>query len=518
MIEKKEFKFVIYFVIFIFILTTLPYFLGFAVQGQNWQFSGFVFGVEDGNSYIAKMLTGANGAWLFKTPYSGEEQRGFLAFLPYLLLGKLTSAPGQHEQLVVLFHLFRLTGILFLAVVSYVFISTFLCNVIHRRLVLALSMAGGGLGWLVLLAGGNNPLELYSPETFGFLSVYGLPHLLFSRALLILGLYGFMNWDKNIKQTLLIAALWGLMGFFQPLTITIGWAVLGAYLLVWCLSNLTQKKGLFEKNWFSSLRAFLIIMGLTSSWVIYNFLSFQWDPYLQGWYAQNIILSPSPVDYVFSLGIFVPLALWGVITLIKTKNNNGYLLIAWLLIFPILIYLPTNVQRRMADGFWLVLLILSAVPLAFKINLRPQIWIAGSIPLWISSLILLVGGIMAVLNPAQPIFVSRDAVNIFYYLRQNAGPGESVLASYDLSNPLPAWTPQRVVTGHGPESIHFKEVLNDIDSFYQTQDDLLQLKIIQKYHPSFILFTDGKTSKNSFLTRVYTSGEYSLYKVHGENK
>jgi hypothetical protein len=39
----------------VMLATTLPYLLGYAVQGQDWRFTGFVFGVEDGNSYIAKM-------------------------------------------------------------------------------------------------------------------------------------------------------------------------------------------------------------------------------------------------------------------------------------------------------------------------------------------------------------------------------------------------------------------------------------------------------------------------------
>jgi hypothetical protein len=85
--------------------------LAFQTQGEAWRFTGFVFAVEDGNSYIAKMLLGANGAWLFRTPYTADPQRGVLAFLPYLLLGKLAAGEGIHEQLVALFHLFRILAI-----------------------------------------------------------------------------------------------------------------------------------------------------------------------------------------------------------------------------------------------------------------------------------------------------------------------------------------------------------------------------------------------------------------------
>jgi hypothetical protein len=65
----------------VMVLTSLPYLAGYAGQGEDWTFSGFVFGVGDGNSYIAKMLQGANGAWLFRTPYSAHPGSGIVAFL-----------------------------------------------------------------------------------------------------------------------------------------------------------------------------------------------------------------------------------------------------------------------------------------------------------------------------------------------------------------------------------------------------------------------------------------------------
>ena len=69
------------------ILTMIPYIVGYSTQGEGWRFTGFVIGVEDGNSYLTKMLSGADGDWLFRTPYSIEHQKGFLAFISYILLG-----------------------------------------------------------------------------------------------------------------------------------------------------------------------------------------------------------------------------------------------------------------------------------------------------------------------------------------------------------------------------------------------------------------------------------------------
>ena len=162
--------------------------MGFAIQGEEWRFTGFVFGVEDGNSYIAKMMNGANGDWLFRTPYTTAPQKGMLAFLPYLLFGKLTSQPGQHEQMIALFQVFRFIGILLACLAAYDFISIYVSNSHWRRFGVLIMTVGGGLGWLSILglkgAGYNSlPIDLYSPETFGFLGLFGLPHLAVSRAL-----------------------------------------------------------------------------------------------------------------------------------------------------------------------------------------------------------------------------------------------------------------------------------------------------------------------------------------------
>jgi hypothetical protein len=219
----------------VIILTTIPYLVGYLVQGDGWVFTGFVFNVEDGNSYIAKMLTGAHGAWLFRTPYTTAPQDGILAFLPYLLLGKLTFHRGDHFQLVLLFHLFRFVGIACYVFASYRFVSLFLASEINRRWAVVLLTLGGGLGWLLALVGkaewfGSLPLDFISPESFGFLSLYGLPHLAVTRALFVWGLVEYLHSSgSNSRSGIRAGLFWLAASFFQPLTIAVAWALVAAY-------------------------------------------------------------------------------------------------------------------------------------------------------------------------------------------------------------------------------------------------------------------------------------------------
>src|SRR5437763_1311748 len=70
-------------------VSSLPYIAGCLSSTPAWRFGGFVLGIEDGNSYIAKMSLGARGAWLFHLLYTPEPHQPGLFFPFYLLLGKL---------------------------------------------------------------------------------------------------------------------------------------------------------------------------------------------------------------------------------------------------------------------------------------------------------------------------------------------------------------------------------------------------------------------------------------------
>ena len=317
--SREERRWVMWVAVALLGVTSLPYLLAYQRSGDAWQFSGFVLGVDDGNSYIAKMLRGAEGDWLFRSPYSAEKQDGFLAFLPYLLLGKLTSQPGQHEQLVALFHLYRWVGGVALAFAVYFFASLFLEQRKQRQLAVLLALAGGGLGWLAMLGlgglwGERVPLEFYSPESFGFLSLYSLPHLEVSRALLLAGLVAFLRPARDWLGWALPGLLWLALGFFQPLTIASGWAVLGMFLLVRgaaCLAQMRKGDPGCHVEWRRDLLRATVTGAISLPWVVYNFAAFQIDPYLRGWSQQNIILSPPVWDYLLAYAVMLALGVIG---------------------------------------------------------------------------------------------------------------------------------------------------------------------------------------------------------------
>ncbi len=368
-LTASEKRWLLIFTIIILSITTLPYIIGFWQAGSGWQFSGFFMGVEDGNSYIAKMLLGSQGEWLFKTPYTAFPQTGFLAFLPYLLLGKLTAPPGQHAQLVALFQLFRWAGGFVMIYATYRFIGHFIADIRLRKFGTIVAVIGGGLGWLSLfglqgLWGGSLPLEFYSPETFGFLSLFTLPHLSMARGLLLLGILAYWRGyetDSHWKRMVFNGLLWVALGLMQPLTVVVGWLVIGIDLVIRLIRSRNDPLFSFVRQ--TGVMNGVVIGVMSAPIVVYTIVSFLVDPFLKIWAAQNIIKSPPPGDYLLGYAFLLPFIYFGARQIFREKQIETMTVMVWLICLPFLAYFPNNLQRRLPEGTWVAMVIVAMIGL-----------------------------------------------------------------------------------------------------------------------------------------------------------
>ena len=455
---RREFRWALLYSFILALVTSMPYLLAAVGSAGDGTFTGFLIGVEDGNSYIAKMLSGFEGAWLFRSPYSTAEQSGVLAFLPYLLIGKLSN--GSHGQLVALYHLFRVIAIPPLVLAVYRFSSLFIQNIALRRWTVIVATIGGGLGWLLILLGqpelaGSLPLEFYSPETFGFLAIYSLPHLTLARAAMLLGFVWYLQDESRWRSgTALLFA-----GLIHSPELLAAFAALAAHAIV------VLGYGAHRKLWAVRLGRAVLPSVPLMAYLGYKAYT---DPYLQAWAAQNLILSPHPVLYLLAFGVLLPAAFIGARSLLRRRQEAMIFPIAWATAIPALAWAPLNIQRRLPEGGWVALAVLAAVGLA-TLDRGPRrlgrIALAGLlIP---STVLILASGFELSLNPREPAFRPSEEIQAFRRMGQQAGQSAIVLASFETSNPLPAWAPVRVVAGHGPETAGLAELKPRIDKFYR---------------------------------------------------
>lgn len=540
MVTKQERRWVWEFAILILVISTLPYFLGYQAQDSNWVFGGFVFGVEDGNSYIAKMLNGGAGDWLFRTPYTAYPQRGMVVYMPYLLLGKLTAGLAQHEQMVALYQLFRWLGGILYVLATYDFLALFVGEVRLRRWGTVLVTVGGGLGWLSVLGlqelwYKGLPLEFYSPETFGFLQVYGLPHLAVGRAMLLWGLRGYLlaadvesAWLAGLKSGL----FWLVLGFMQPMTVLIGWGVIGLHGLI--VGAVWRWGRTYEPDWGRwrrSVRA-AVAMGLVSApLVAYTIVALQLDPQMRSWHSQNLILSPPLLDYGLAFGLVLPLAWLGVRKLIWARSWVGWLVVGWVAVFPVLAYAPYNLQRRLPEGIWvawIALLLVGMMRLTPKWQERLLRFVY--LPTALSAVLLIAGGAMIAWQRSPQVFRPAAEVRAYQYLAQNAEHGDVVVASFQVANYLAAWAPVRVVIGHGPESTNLVELRSRVERFYSAVGTELDREILlREFNVQYVFWGPNErrcprveVCENwqawnpmtaDYLRLVYAGAEYQIFAV-----
>jgi hypothetical protein len=453
-------------------LTSLPYLVAALVPHPGWAFSGFVFGVDDGNSYVAKLRAGAMGAWLFQTPYTLFPQMGAPVFLPYLLLGKLAAVRPTHTVLVLVYHLFRLAVIPLAVYSTYRFATLFVPSDVWRRWVTVMATAGGGLSWLVLafwphVLSAGLPLSFISPETFGFLAFYGLPHLVLGRSLLLLGLTAYVEARLGLASIWLVG-LW-MMGvaLVQPIDLIPAGAVMAGLALATLAAGgarmslgraVLHEAAVLARAWAVALPV-LIVLGT----------SFVLDPYLTIWREQNLLPSPPAVYYLAAYGLVLVPAASGAWRSMTTRLSGARLLpIIWVVCLPALVYAPVTVQRRLAEGSWVAWLILAATGL----SVLPRRW-DGRLRLGILVLslpvtaILLVGGLRTGLSPSQPAYLPSDTAEALTALSEIAPQGSVLLASIPVANAAPAWASVRVPVGHGPESANFDAERAKVEAFYR---------------------------------------------------
>ncbi|MCL5428668.1 MAG: hypothetical protein M1347_02540 [Chloroflexi bacterium] len=546
---------VLVFAICLVLLTAIPYLLAASQQGA--EFTGFLIGVEDGNSYIAKMLAGTQGDWLFRSPYTATEQGGALLYLPYLLLGKLLGQGAQHGALVLLFHMFRSLAVILLCFAIYDFLAHFISDVKLRRLGLGLITLGNGLGWVLLFAGvpnwlGSIPLDFYSPETFGFLAIFSLPHLVLARALLLWGLLEYLRASTQVnagrqgkqKQRGGLLHFWwiGLLWLTIALTHLIT-AVLGLLIIAGHFGFVLVRKYFpgVRPSHVSRIQVEAIAWAAVGAApvLLYNAWVYWQDSYLQTWALQNQILSPNPLHYLVAYGLLLPFAYFGLRRLLRKYWVNGSFLLVWLILLPFLLYSPVTLQRRLAEGAWVMLVILALC--AFederrrskagvqgrriageRARSRRELWLfTMAFP---STLILLLGSLQVAQQVEPPVFRPSAEVKAFEELRQIATKGEVVLASYETGNALPAWVPLRLLAGHGPESVDLESLLPKIQAVYQgrTPDDT-RFEFLQNYGVAYVFwgpsekrFGSWMPAGENYLELIVDVGEYEIYRVLNE--
>lgn len=536
-VSRTERRWVLVWTLLVLFLTSIPYLVGWYTAVKTGStFGGFVVGVDDGTSYLAKMARGARGSWLFQIVYTSEPHKGRLFYLFYTLLGKLVVLlPGGDSalplRLVWLYHLARLFFDALLLATIYRFAAEFIPAAADRRVAWLLVVLGGGLGWLLVALRLDNwlhstPLDFILPEGFTFLTIFTLPHIALARSLFLLGLLAWVRntgsdgdsgWQATAVQ---LGGCWLFMGFIVPFYPLVGGVVIGATIVVRWIAR--RSFPLREAQ--IALLAGLIVSPV----VIYSGVVFITDPIMKGWSEQNLILSPSPLHFLAAYLAPGLAALLGLYFSSRKATGKYSLLLAWALVIPPLLYIPFNLQRRLIESYQLALYPLAVIGLstAFKGRIKMVLVTCLFVLMMPTSIMLLVGSTTAAASGRAPIYHTATEVEMAGWLERNTARDALVLSAYRTGNFLPAWAPVKSYYGHGPETIYFGSKKADVEQFYDesTPDAWRSAFLEQNGIDYFVCGPDESAlggycgSIQTALTPVFDRSGWRLYQVTGDGR
>ncbi|MBN1427682.1 MAG: hypothetical protein JXB07_04800 [Anaerolineae bacterium] len=533
-VSAAEWRWVAVIGLIILLIFSLPYIVGLLASTPQMSFSGFLFGLEDMYSYIAKMRFGARDGWSFQLVYTSEPHQGGYVFLPFLALGKLAAfITGQGamitaETLIITYHVARVLCGGLLLVVIYRFLAEFLPDVSRRRMAWCIALLTGGLGWIPIALNqtvGLQLIELYVPEGFSTLLLFGLPHLSLARAMLLVGWLALWKAiDTAGWRWAIIAGLaWLGMGIIVPFYV----GLLGVLIAVWLATLSVTRRRI---SW-PELRLAALAGGPPLVSLIYNSWLFTSNPVFAVWATQNNLPSPSPLSYLLAYGGLMVLGLPGACLLWRRGlTHRSILPIVWPLVSAVLVYLPINVQRRLLEGVIVPLSILAVLGMWQWIGQArwPVRWAAamGALVLLLPSTVFLIGGgAQTASNPFWPVFHPADELAALRWLHDRA-PADSVVLSTRVSGSiLPAYAGVRVYLGHGPETVNAARKEHQVEAFFSdgmTDEERRQLLVDGRIAyvwvglPEQELYCIGAVCFDPArldLQRAYQQGDYVIYEV-----
>jgi hypothetical protein len=525
------------------LLSSAPCLLGAALSSDARVFGGFVFGVDDMYSYLAKMGEGARGAWLFHIVYTSEPHQGALFFLFHLLLGKAAAVAAGlggwplTETMVVVYHIARIVFGTVLLLTVYRFAAMFTAWRAMRRLTFLIVAFSGGFGWLLLLIGrpnwlGSSPIDLILPEGFTFLVLYSLPHIALGRTLLLTGFI--VLWTNPTLGRSAIAGLcWLAMGLIVPFYVVVAWAVAGA---AWLAVTLERRAIVWGE-----MMQVALACAIAAPVVVYSLVVFTVNPVMRQWSAQNLILSPHPLHYVMGYALVGLLAILGAVYVLRRRDARSmtFRLVAWAVVVPPLLYLPFNLQRRLIEGWQVPLAILASLGLvrfvlpAWRRTLLVKRLIhlprysARGLSRWALLLILLAmiptnlllvgSGMLAVAARTAPIFRDGGEVRALDWLATRATYADVILSSYEAGNYIPARVGARVYIGLGTETARIEDKRATMKRFFDPlTSDEWRAQFLRDARITYVFVgpeEDSLRSSTNSLLPVYRAEGYTVYKV-----
>lgn len=528
MITRRESLFILSVIVGLLLLVTLPYLLAARAGGVDYVFGGFLLNPLDGNSYLAKIFEGWQGDWRFTLPYTASTNQGSYLFLFYLALGHLARFLNLSPLLV--FHLVRIFASVFMLVSLYKFCVVILDKPRLRILAFTLATFGSGLGWLVFVSG-KLTADFWVAEAYPFLSAYANPHFPLSIGLLLFVLTSVVSRSDRFSLKGLLANL--LIGFALALILPFGVVILLLVdfgLVVWDVldqMSAAARTGILRIVFLSGLksRAGESFWGIFAGGVpviLYDLWVISRDPLLSIWNSQNVTPSPPLWDTLVALSPVILLAIPGAWYAVRGQRKQFRVLLVWSGLSLVLMYIPFGLQRRFMLGIYIPLALLGVLGLEQIQNRALKGWSfrfsAGLLLVFAlpTNFVILLAAQHGIQTRDPALYLTRGEMNAISWMDENLPLGTIVLASPGMGLFIPAYSGSRVIYGHPYETVDASRMEAESAQFYSSGgaglDGFTRLGV------SYVFYGPREMELGSLdpapaLERVYQGDGVEIFKI-----
>ncbi|MEW5872609.1 MAG: hypothetical protein AB1894_25335 [Chloroflexota bacterium] len=523
---------------FLLVLIIVPYGYALQVGGTDFAFGGFLINPLDGNSYLAKMYQGWLGEWRMRLPYTADPGAGAYFFTFHLFLGHLARLTGL--PLILVYHLTRLVGTVFLLLALYRFLIVQGVPSPWGIWAFVLAVFGSGLGWLAV------PFQMFTSdlwvaEAYPFLSAYANAHFPLSLALLLFLLMlpeGRGHIGDASDWTAVVLAL--LLASMSPFGVVLVLVILGG-LIAWELWP-----RLFTRQWIASrprqaqaderarraevgrlsklLRRFVAVLVGGGPWLLYDYWVTRVDPVFASWNAQNITPAPPAWDLLLSFSPALLLALPGAWFLLKNRQMAGRSWLVWVVSSLVMLALPLGLQRRFLMGLFVPLAGLAGFGLAraaeflglSRARLLASAVLILSLP---TNLFVLLAAVHGAQTHDPLLYLSRDEARALEWIAANTPLDARILAAPELALFIPAHTGRRVIYGHPFETVRAQVEEQAVIQFFSGQNRQQAIDFLQGRGVGYILYGRRERALGSLpdldgiITPLQNFGQLQIYQV-----
>lgn len=547
-VNLREYIFPAVTAIVLVVLTSIPYLYGYVSAPADKQFMGIMLDVPDHGQYFSWMrdLSEQN---LVSNKLTPEPNRAIFFNLLWWGLGRTGAILDVGYP--VMYQVMRVASAILFLLLAYRVCAWFLDDRFSRRLALLVIALTSGLGWILVvlkytLMNGELifPLDLYVAEGNTFLGILGYPH--FIAAALYIFVYDLLlRGEKSGNLWYAVAA--GFVALFfgwqHAYDLVLVYGILGAYIVL---------KTIRDRELPHYMLGAAIITGLISFWpALYSVLLTRLDPLWEEVLAQFAnagVYTPGPLHLPILLGIAFLLALYTIFRLnplrIRELDDNKLFLVGWFAANGLLIYIPTDFQIHMLNGWQVPIAILAVYGLfqyvlpwaALKtaiIRRRMQKPVLERAPLRLSLAVLLI----AVILPTNlylfawrfvdlrrhdyPYYLYKDEMDAMSWIDRAAADEDVVLSSVTTGQYLPALTGSHAFLAHWAQTLDYYGKEQMVSEFFtEATSESRRNEILEQYSVDYIFYGPAERALGSYnpgnsprLERVFESPEAAVYAV-----